>query len=278
VSAIPFTPVTGARMLISDELDRTEFLKALQTFLPGHCARHGFSSWHLLFPEQSISNIFEMPYLQRKAVHFQWSNNDYLCFDDFLAEFSSRKRKNLRKERASISQQGVVIEVLDGAEIGADVWHQFYDFYQMTYAKRSGHGGYLPADFFEQISSTMRDDMVLVMAKYNEEYIAGALNFKGVDALYGRYWGCIEELKNLHFEVCYYQGIEYCIKQGLSRFDPGVQGEHKIQRGFRPRYTYSNHYIAEQGFRQPIADFLAQENTMLLEYYADAEAYLPFKS
>ncbi len=277
VSAIPFTPISGSRILIREGIDHSAVITALDDFVPRHCHEQGYSGWHLLFPGSELSSAFKPPVLQRKAVHFQWTNESYQSFDDFLAAFSSRKRKNLKKERASIAQQGIEVEVWEGSEINAELWRSFYDFYQMTYAKRSGHGGYLSSSFFEDIASTMSDYLVLMMAKRNGEYIAGALNFKGDNALYGRYWGCIEETNNLHFELCYYQGIEYCIAKGLARFDPGVQGEHKIQRGFRPTYTYSNHWLAEEGFREPVAEFISKENEMLAAYFEDASTYLPFK-
>ncbi|KZY37844.1 hypothetical protein A3752_02890 [Oleiphilus sp. HI0081] len=277
VSAIPFTPITGSRILIREGIDHSAVITALHDFAPKHCHEQGYSGWHLLFPGSELSTVFKPPVLQRKAVHFQWTNEGYQSFDDFLASFSSRKRKNLKKERASISQQGIEVEVWEGREINAELWRSFYDFYQITYAKRSGHGGYLSPSFFERIASEMPEYLVLMMAKRNGEYIAGALNFKGDNALYGRYWGCIEEANNLHFELCYYQGIEYCIANGLARFDPGVQGEHKIQRGFRPTYTYSNHWLAEEGFREPVAEFISKENEMLEAYYEDASTYLPFK-
>jgi uncharacterized protein len=277
VSAIPFTPISGPRILVGDGLKRDDILSALREFIPEHCQALGFSGWHLLFPEQGEHASLGLPFLQRSAVHFQWVNEGYQCFDDFLASFSSRKRKNLRKERASVALQGVEMEVWEGRNISQELWHDFYDFYQMTYAKRSGHGGYLPPQFFERIAKSMPNSIVLVMAKREGEYIAGALNFKSSKALYGRYWGCTEEVDNLHFEACYYQGIDYCIEHRLQCFDPGVQGEHKIQRGFRPTYTYSNHWLCETGFHQPVMEFIRQESAMLAEYFAETEACLPFK-
>jgi predicted N-acyltransferase len=277
ITAIPFTPISGPRILCRDGIDHAALLTSIQHLLPDFCLEQGFSTWHFLFPERDLSSAFERPFLQRQAVHFQWTNEGYQNFDDFLDEFSSRKRKNLRKERLSITQQGIEVEVWEGDDIPRDIWANFYDFYQITYAKRSGHGGYLSSSFFEEIAANMPEYLVLMMAKRDDEYIAGALNFKGKEALYGRYWGCIEEANNLHFELCYYQGIEYCIKHGLARFDPGVQGEHKIQRGFRPTYTYSNHWLAEEGFREPVAEFIQKENEMLADYCEDATKYLPFK-
>ena len=277
ISAIPFTPISGPRILNRRGIEQKDLIMALASYLPEYCAEQGYSGWHLLFPEQALSSAFEFPFMQRQAVHFQWTNEGYQSFDDFLATFNSRKRKNLRKERASIARQDIHVEVWEGKEISRDIWQHFYDFYQMTYAKRSGHGGYLSSTFFDRIAADMSEYLVLMMAKREGEYIAGALNFKGKKALYGRYWGCIEEANNLHFELCYYQGIEYCIANGLERFDPGVQGEHKIQRGFRPSYTYSNHWLAEAGFRQPVAEFIDKENEMLAAYFEDASSYLPFR-
>lgn len=277
VTAIPFTPISGSRILIKDGARRDDIINSFKTFIPKYCVEQGFSGWHLLFPEQSLHDSIGLPFLQRSAVHFQWRNEGYHCFDDFLARFTSRKRKNLRKERASVAKQGVEMEVWEGGDIPQALWRDFYRFYQMTYAKRSGHGGYLPPQFFNHIAQAMPEKIVLVMAKQEGQYIAGALNFKSTKALYGRYWGCIEAVDNLHFEACYYQGIEYCIEHNLQFFDPGVQGEHKIQRGFRPTYTYSNHWLCETGFREPVLEFIHQESMMLADYFSETEACLPFK-
>ena len=277
VTAIPFSPVSGPRICIAKNLDIALITSAICEHVKQYCIQEKLSSWHLLFPSEDYSQQLSSNLMQRKAVHFQWVNEDFTNFNDFLSTFSSRKRKNLKKERQKIADQGITLEVFCGQDIPSKVWEQFYHFYQMTYAKRSGHGGYLSKLFFQTLAETMPDSMVLVLAKHQGAYIAGALNFRDKGTLYGRYWGCIQEFKHLHFETCYYQGIDYCIQEGLKRFDPGVQGEHKIQRGFRPVYTYSNHWIAEPAFREPINNFLLEENKVLQTYHANACEYLPFK-
>ena len=278
VSAIPFTPVSGPRICIAEGYDQQSIISAINEYIIAYCARRKLSSWHLLFPSKDLSQTLAPQLMQRTAVHFQWINEGFTCFDDFLSTFNSRKRKNLKKERQQVWDQNIILEVFTGNGIPEEIWNRFYYFYQMTYAKRSGHGGYLSQSFFQLLAKTMPEAIVLVLAKREGQYIAGALNFRDSNTLYGRYWGCIQEFKHLHFETCYYQGINYCIREGLKRFDPGVQGEHKIQRGFRPVYTYSNHWIAEPEFRRAIADFLHQERTSVESYHASACEYLPFKS
>jgi len=278
LSTIPFSPLTGPRLCVSAGQDKRYIQQAIVDFMTQHCEKKKISSWHILFPNESDSNNFEDKLLKRRAVHFQWFNRDYQHFDNFLDTFSSRKRKNLRKERKLVEEQGIQLEVFEGDSIPDSIWERFYYFYQMTYAKRSGHGGYLCKSFFQTLAKEMPESIVLVLAKHGSEYIAGALNFRDSNTLYGRYWGCLKEFKHLHFECCYYQGIEYCIKNKLERFDPGVQGEHKIQRGFRPVFTYSSHFINDVNFRHAIAGFLEQEDQMIQEYQLDTCKYLPFKS
>ncbi len=278
VSAIPYTPVSGPRLCVRGGHDKMEIINAVVQRIKKRVLEPSASSWHLLFPEQTDSQKFSGECSQRIAVHFQWSNSGFNFFDDFLATFNSRKRKNLRKERQKVIDQGVIFERWRGKDISAEIWQRFYYFYQLTYAKRSGHSGYLNQEFFQRVAASMPEHIVLIMARHNDEYIAGALNFCDSQTLYGRYWGCLREIECLHFETCYYQGIEYCIEHGLQRFDPGVQGEHKILRGFRPVYTYSNHWIADPLYRRYIEQFLQQEASKVAEYRDRAETYLPFKT
>ncbi len=278
ISAIPFTPATGPRLCVLPSIKHEDLLPFLYDSIKKLCQKEALSSWHILFPSQALSRACQQQKLmQRRAVHFQWRNQSFQSFDDFLALFSSRQRKNLRKERKRITEQGITIEIFSGAEISDALWEQFYHFYQVTYAKHSGHGGYLSQAFFQQLSQTLAEQVVLVMAQREGQYIAGALNFKSSDSLYGRYWGAIEEIDGLHFEVCYYQGIEYCIQHQLQHFDPGVQGEHKIKRGFEPSYTYSNHHIEEPQFSAAIAQFLIEEDEYIQQYKAQKQQQLPFK-
>lgn len=278
VTAIPFTPATGPRLAHTPELDpataRDTVLQAIKQF----AAAQDVSSWHLLFPEKEVSDVFlEQDCPQRVAVQFHWFNRNYSHFDDFLADFSSRKRKNLRRERRRIEEQGLELQTLEGAQITAADWERFHHFYQTTYAKRSGHGGYLSREFFTELLPTLGDQVVMVVARHGDNAVAAALYFRSADTLFGRYWGCLEEFDCLHFEACYYRGIEYCIEQGIARFDPGAQGEHKIQRGFRPVETWSNHWIADPGLATAVADFTRSEVAHTAAYKREAETLLPFK-
>lgn len=278
VSAIPYTPITGPRLCCAEGVDQSDIIPLIISEIQKRAAEIEGSSFHLLFPDQRLSQSFSAcTDFQRKAVHFQWFNRDYTSFDHFLAAFSSRKRKNVRKERKRVVDAGISFDVLTGKEIGFEHWRIFYKFYVLTYAKRSGHGGYLNQTFFELLSELMAESLVLVLAKREGRYIAGALNFKDTDTLYGRYWGCIEEHECLHFETCYYQGIEYCLSHGLGRFDPGVQGEHKIQRGFEPVYSYSNHWIRDDAFRVAIENAVNEEKPYIEAYFKETLTLVPFK-
>jgi len=275
VTAVPFTPATGPR--IGHSVPLSEISPALVQGLKELCGRLNASGWHGLFPTPALKNQFaEQQLLTRLGSQYHWFNRDYRSFDDFLASFSSRKRKNLRKERQKVQQQGVHLVTLSGEQISKEHLNHFYRFYQMTYLKR-GRKGYLTPEFFQQLRDSMPEQLVLVLAYYQQRPVAGALSLRSSDTLYGRYWGCMDEFDSLHFETCYYQGIEYCIDQGLKRFDPGAQGEHKIQRGFRPIETWSCHWIQEPGFRAAIAQYLDEEEAAMREQIAELTSWLPFK-
>jgi predicted N-acyltransferase len=209
-------------------------------------------------------------------VQYHWFNRDYRNFDDFLDRFSSRKRKAVRRERKKVEQQGISLRRIRGKAITREQLDLFYRFYQMTYLKR-GRQGYLAPDFFHRLHQSMPEQLLLILAELEGNAIAAALCFIGEDTLYGRYWGCMEEYDCLHFEACYYQGIEFCIEQGLARFDPGAQGEHKIQRGFEPIATGSLHWIAHPGFEAAIRNFLQQESPAMQEQMEALHGWLPFK-
>lgn len=279
LAAIPYTPATGPRLCIKKGEDIASVTADVVKALYSEAERTKASSIHILFPELASKDRFAQQGLKpRLGVQFHWFNQAYQTFDDFLGTFSSRKRKNLRKERQRVTEQGLELEVLEGSQISSELWRTFYNFYQLTYAKRSGHGGYLELPFFQQVAASMPENLVLVMAKYEQRYVAGALNFRDSKTLYGRYWGCTQEFDHLHFETCYYQGIEYCIANGLERFDPGAQGEHKIQRGFKPVRTWSNHWLADAQFRRAVDDFIQRETPGMERYLADASELLPFKA
>ncbi len=278
ISAIPFTPATGPRLCVKPGFQKKIILESLVEAIKKYSIAERISSWHCLFPNEIDSGELESFHVpQRLGVQFHWFNKNYQTFEDYLLDFNSRKRKNLKKERKRVLEQDLKLERVEGNQISDEIWQQFYHFYQLTYAKRSGHGGYLGIEFFIELGKQIPEQLMMVLAKKNDRIIAAALNLKDSTTLYGRYWGCYEEYDFLHFEACYYQGIEYCIEQGLERFDPGAQGEHKIQRGFRPVYTYSNHFIKDERFRNAINSFLKEEKPHINSYYQDAESFLPFK-
>jgi len=276
VTAVPFTPATGQRFGRAHHDDENFELMALG--VQALCEQLDVSSWHVLFAEAEDSDRLSrcgMP--QRLTTQFHWFNREYRDFQDFLDRFSSRKRKNLRREREQVRRQGLTLKTLKGEAISQEDWRFFHRCYQTTYAKRSGHGGYLTEQFFTDTCPALGQSPVMVIAELDERRVAAALFFEGGDTLYGRYWGCLAEYDYLHFEACYYCGIEYCIEAGLSRFDPGAQGEHKIQRGFEPILTYSNHWIVDERLREAVAQFSAQEREHVQAYQREASTLLPFK-
>ncbi len=279
LTAIPYTPATGPRLCIAAGANANAQAIATAVFehIRSYAEQLGCSSWHLLFPEQRDMPHFDgLPLGERLGCQYHWFNRDYHDFDEFLGRFVSRKRKNIKRERRRVAEQGITLSRIAGPDIEAADMEVFYDFYQATYLKR-GRQGYLTPDFFFQLRETMAEQLLLVMAYRENKPIAAALCLVGDDTLYGRYWGCFEDYECLHFEACYYQGIEYCIEQGLARFDPGAQGEHKILRGFEPIETYSLHWIKHPGFRAAIEDFLNREQAGMQDYKAEAATLLPFR-
>jgi predicted N-acyltransferase len=277
LSAIPFTPATGPRLACLPG-DEAKVLALIQDQLWGQLNQAGASGLHILFPGAAqAERLRQHGMLLRQGVQYHWLNTGYRTFGDFVGEFSSRKRKNLNKERRRVQQQGVDCRIYSGGDLHESLWDQFYRFYQITYARYSGHGGYLDRDFFSEIGQSMPENVVLVMAYQGATPVAGALNFRSSSCLYGRNWGTISDIDCLHFEACYYQGIEYCIDQGLEKFDPGAQGEHKIARGFHPLPVYSCHWLAEPGAQQAIGDFVRREQQQIDAYIRQARESLPFK-
>ena len=278
VTAIPFTPATGPRLMLAPGVSPVDAASGLLAGVQQWAAERDISSWHVLFPEPELAGELEQLGMHRRtATQFHWFNRGFSDFDDFLATFSSRKRKNLRRERQRVEEQGLVLETLVGDDISAAQWEQFHRFYQLTYAKRSGHGGYLTREFFTKTAAGMGQQVVMVIASHDTKPVAAALYFRSDDTLYGRYWGCEVEFDCLHFEACYYQGIEYCIREGLARFDPGAQGEHKIQRGFEPIQTLSSHWIAAPELSAAVAAFTRREAEHVEEYRRQAATLLPFR-
>ena len=278
VATIPFTPVSNNKLLakqLNKEGNEQLNINAMINPLITHCEQQGFSSWHILYCDPITTPLPEDVY-ERNTVQFHWFNRDYKSFDDYLNTFTSRKRRSTRKERLTIPQQGIEVRELKGHEITQQDLDFFYLTYQLTYLKR-GHQPHLNSEFFQQIIKEMSDNVLLLIASDEEQDVACALFFYDDEQLYGRYWGCTEEIKNLHFELCYYRGIEFCIENNLKSFTPGTQGEHKIQRGFEPILTYSYHWINHLGFKDAIKDFCQREQEHMLIYQQDCKQLLPFK-
>ena len=252
--AAPFTPATGPRVLVREERYAAPLLRAAQTLVE----RQGWSSAHATFVDPVQSDLFaQAGWLERRDIQFHWYNRGYESFEDFLGALASRKRKDLRKERAR-AQDGVEIRHLSGGDIEPGHWDAFWEFYQDTGARKWGTP-YLTREAFDLFGERMGDKVLLVLAYRHGRPIAGALNFIGPDALYGRYWGCTEDRPFLHFELCYYQAIDAAIARGLSRVEAGAQGGHKLARGYEPVKTLSMHWIADPGFRSAVEDFLERE-------------------
>lgn len=277
LSAVPFTPAQGPRLLIAEGTSTEAVFLLLQQALQQQFAV-GLSGWHLLFPETSLADqlLQHTPQLlERHACQFHWFNRGYADFDDFLAGMTSKRRKEIRRERRKVVEQGLVMKRVPGSLITAAQLQVFYHCYQTTYALR-GQRGYLNVDFFEQLLATMPEQLLLVLAEHQGQPVAAALFFQDATTLYGRYWGALVEADCLHFEACYYQGIEHAIEQGLQRFDPGTQGEHKIARGFEPIITRSLHWLPNTSFANAVDDFLQRERPMVAAYCEDASRLLPF--
>lgn len=276
VTAIPFTPVSGPRLLYrADVISYDDALQPMLSAVRQLCAQHQFSGWHGLFVEAQHIQRFK-PLSVRMDCQYHWYNRGYQHFDDFLATLTSRKRKNLRKEREKVTQQEIELRVIEGAQLTDDDVAVFFEFYQLTYLKR-GRYPHLNQDFFESLRQLMPQQIVLILACYQQQPVAGAWFFKDSHTLYGRYWGCSEEFDRLHFEACYYQGIDYCIRHQIAHFDPGAQGEHKIQRGFEPTATWSAHWIESAMFRPAIARFVKEEQQLVEARMAELATYLPYR-
>jgi predicted N-acyltransferase len=276
-AAVPFTPVTGQRLLIADGCDVAAARSAL--LQAGIAAVHQLdcSSLHLTFTTEHEWRAAEAAgYLLRTDRQFHWESRGYQHFDQFLAELSSSKRKNLRKERAAVHAEGISFDWLTGRDITEAHWDAFFDFYMDTGGRKWGHP-YLTRNFFSRIGQTMADQILLVMARRGQKYIAGALNLFGEGILFGRNWGCTEYVPFLHFETCYYQAIDFAIARGLAKVEAGAQGEHKLLRGYSPVPTYSAHYIAHEGLRHAVARYLSSERDAIAEDIADLAAATPFK-
>ena len=275
--SVPFTPAQGRRLLVASG-DRAEAARAkLIEGLEALREETGASSIHVTFPLKSECDALEAAgYLARTGKQFHFFNKGYATFDDFLADLASRKRKSIKRERRDALSDGVEIRCLTGADINEDHWDAFFHFYMDTGARKWGRP-YLTRAFFSQIGETMAERILLVMVRRNDRWIAGAINFIGDDALYGRNWGALEERPFLHFEVCYYQAIEFAISRGLKRVEAGAQGEHKLARGYQPVTTYSAHSIADPRLSRAVADFLVHEREAVAEEIDLYGEHVPFR-
>lgn len=277
VVAVPYSPVSGPRLLISHDCNREKVADTLIKQALSLAEELKVSSLHWLFPHsEDMDRLERHGMMRRTGTQFHWHNQGYKSFDDFLATFSSQKRKKLKRERRRVAEQEIKIEVLDGHQAAAEHWHIFHDFYRSTYDKLGGYPT-LTEKFFLHLGKTLPDHIVLALAMHQGQYVAGALSLRSSDTLYGRHWGCAEEFHSLHFELCYYQGLEYCIRHNLQRFEPGAQGEHKVGRGFEPVLTWSAHWLSHPNFKRAIADYLAHEQGAMEDYMKTLSDHLPFK-
>ena len=271
VTAIPYTPATGPRFLCAAEpvLDggqRRALRATLAQVIEEFCREQKLSSWHILFADRGLlEELGDRDILLRSDVQFHWSNDDYPDFDAFLATLSSRKRKNLRRERARVAEQGLDIRMLPGGELDAADWRRVHALYAGIYERKYGTAT-LSAGFFEHLGRAMPEQSLVALTRDRGRIVAASLFFRSDTHLYGRVWGCDGYYDNLHFESCYSRGIDYCIAEGLRHFDPGAQGEHKLARGFLPTRTWSGHWIAHPRFRAAIGEFLREELSHIDDY------------
>ena len=276
-ASVPFTPAAGPRLLIRDGVDTDEIGAALAGGLVALCEATKASSAHVTFArEAEWKFLAEHGFLQRTDQQFHWHNPGYRHFDDFLATLNSRHRKAIKRERRDALANGITIHALNGSDITEDAWDAFFAFYMETGSRKWGRP-YLTRAFFSLIGENMANDVLLIMARRNNRWIAGAINFIGSDTLFGRNWGAIEHHPFLHFEVCYYQAIDFAIARGLKTVEAGAQGEHKIARGYLPQTTYSAHYIADPGLRRAIEEYLRRERAYVAEAARELTEAGPFR-
>jgi uncharacterized protein len=276
VSAIPFTPVSGPRFLLSRAVDARTMTATLIRTAREYARSEQLSSWHVLFPaEEDLAALRQAGLILRRDCQFHWQNRGYGSYDDFLATFTAEKRKKAKRERRRVAEAGIEFDTRLGGEMDEAAWRVVYRFYSDTF-HRHGHEPYLNLQFFKLIGASMPERMMLKVARHGREPIAVAIFFVGEDALFGRYWGAGGNYHSLHFEACYHQGIEYCIANRLQRFEPGTQGEHKVPRGFVPTLTSSAHDILDERFAAAIRDFAAREALGVESYAAAVNEHVPY--
>lgn len=277
VIAAPYTPATGQRLLVNHD-DVPKINAVLLDVLKELAHKSGASGVHILFPNPEEQSWLQQQngFFARHDCQYHWFNQNYQTFDDFLATLTAKKRKNIRQERRRVERAGVTFRVLDGHTATDADWQQFDYFYQKTFDEKWGTAT-LNEAFFKAVAKALPEQIVLVMADQGNECIAGALMYRSNTTLYGRYWGCSEHVDALHFEACYYQGIDYCIQHGLQRFEPGAQGEHKIARGFVPTLTRSSHWLADNPFQASIDNFVNHEKEAVAQYIDDCMQHTPYR-
>jgi predicted N-acyltransferase len=277
VSMPPFTPATGPRLLVAPDADAPATRQALARALIDYAREQSLSSAHAVFVTDTDRDVLrENGFLLRQDCQFHWHNRGYGSFEEFLATFRADKRKKALRERRRVREGGVTYRTLSGAEISDPLWDIVFAFSARTFATH-GHEHYLNAAFFKTLSRTLPDAVMVKLAMLQDTPIATAICFRSQDTLYGRYWGAAANFDSLHFETCYFQGIEYCIEHGLQHFEPGTQGEHKVARGFEPTTTWSAHWIADPRFRRAIDNYLTEERDAVDQYAENVREHVPFK-
>ncbi len=275
--AAPFTPATGPRLLVRADLDPSAYADRLLGALEQRAVSSGVSSVHALFlDEPARAACAARGWLLRRDCQFHWVNRGYAHFEDYLAGFTAQKRKKVHRERRRVEEAGVHFQTRSGAELDPGTLARVYELHRDTFL-RHGHEPYLSLEFFAQVARTMPESLMVKLALHGRTVVAAAIFFIGAGTLYGRYWGAAADYHSLHFETCYHQGIEYCIAQGLARFEPGTQGEHKVSRGFEPAFTWSAHFIADENFRAAIAAYLAEEGVAVEAYAHEVQAHVPYR-
>jgi predicted N-acyltransferase len=278
IVAVPFSPVSGHRFLVASTRDREKTIKILISAAIDYAKNEHYSSLHCLFPTHHECELLQQHgLLIRHDIQFHWKNNDYPDFKEFLATMNSRKRKKISRERRRVSEVGVEFKIINGKSLTTSHMEEMYVFYLSTIMAH-GSQAYLSKDFFLLLGERLADDIVLIEASYQGEVIAAALNIRHGSVLYGRYWGCKEEFHSLHFETCYYQAIDYCINNGLTYFEGGAQGEHKLSRGFLPVITCSAHWMADKRLTPAIGDFLEREKAHVTHYQKLLSEHSPFRN
>jgi len=275
LNAVPYSPVPGPRLLAGNDARTGERREALTTAMRGFAERMELSSVHANFLRDDELDAFEGAWLSRSDVQFHWHNRGYADFAQFLAALNHKKRKNIRQERAHVERSGLAIDMRGGSTLNQDDWRQIHALYEATFDAKGNHAA-LTRPMFMGLGDTLGDGVQVAMAKDDERIVAMALFLQSSDTLYGRYWGADVDVPGLHFELCYYQGIEHAIRLGLQRFEPGAQGEHKLARGFLPVRTHSRHYVVNKSFRDAVHHALAREAEAMDDYAQDLLRHSPY--